>query len=170
MRTTSGVCVYAVIVAVAACERTPEYDQPQDVYNETAGDRGATGTAGTATRGMLRVADIVANPNSYVGQTVTVEADVEEVFGPRAFALDEDAPFAGGVDRDLLVLGKQTSDLARIDDQWLNNKVRVTGSVGRFSVVEVERELSWDLDPQIEAELERAGAVLFAESVSRVER
>lgn len=73
-------------------------------------------------------------PNEYVGRSVTVEADVEEVFGPRAFALDEDAPFAGGIDNDLLVLTKAAGSLADIDDQWMNNKVRVTGTVGRMSV------------------------------------
>jgi hypothetical protein len=120
--------------------------------------------------GMPRVADIVGNPNYYFGEKVTVEADVQEVLGPRAFSLDEDAPLAGGLDRELLVLGRETSDLEAIDDQWLNNKVRVSGTVGRISVVEIEREIGWDLDPQLEAEVEAAGAVLFADSVNRIER
>ena len=74
---------------------------------------------------------------------------------------------AGGIARDLLVLCRQTSELERIDDQWLNNNVRVSGTVGRISVVEIEREIGWDLDPQLEVEVEAAGAVLCADSVHR---
>lgn len=114
------------------------------------------------------VADIVGNPDRYFGQTVTVVADVEEVLTPQAFALDEDAPFEGGIDRDLLVLSPQSANLSDIDDQWLNNKVRVTGKVGKMAVVEVEREVGWDLNPELEAEVERAGAILIATSIERV--
>ena len=165
-RVTPMLCC-ALAVTFAACDRTPD-EETRTTYDETIGTD-AAGTAG-AEHAMPRVADIVDNPSSYVGQTVTVEADLEEVFGPRAFALDEDAPLAGGIDRDLLVLGKSAANLEEIDDQWLNNRVRVTGRVGQMSLVEVEREVGWDLDPKIEAELEAAGAVLFADSVTRIER
>lgn len=166
-RLTTILCC-ALAVTLGACDRTPDDEQARTTYDETIGTD-AAGTAGVD-RTMPRVADIVANPNSYIGQTVTVEADLEEVFGPQAFALDEDAPLAGGIDRDLLVLGKSTANLEEIDDQWLNNKVRVTGRVGRAALVEVEREVGWDLQPTIEAELEGAGVVLFADSVTRIER
>jgi hypothetical protein len=157
-------CVLAI--GAAACDRTPGDGQDE---NATATPvTGFEGSVGTAGDGTVRVADIVASPNEYVGETVTVVADVEEVFGPGAFALDEDAPFAGGIDRDLLVLSKKAGSLSDIDDQWLNNKVRVTGTVGRMSVVEIEREIGWDLDPEIEGEVERAGAVLIASSVDRI--
>ena len=161
---TSAICACAVVLTASACDRTPEYDDTK----KATGD--AVGTTGDATAAMPTIADIVGNPSKYLGQTVTVEADVEEVFGPRAFSLDEDSPLSGGIDRDLLVLGKQTSNLDRIDDQWLNNKVRVTGKVGRISLIEVEREVGWDLDPEIETELEGAGAVIFADSVTRIQK
>jgi hypothetical protein len=152
--------ILSLSISMAACDRTRADDAKQD----------ATGTSGTTTIDSVpaRVADIVGAPHSYVGKTVTVEADVEEVLGPRAFALDEDAPLAGGTDRDLLVLSGRAGSLADIDDQWLNNKVRVTGTVRPMSVVEIEREVGWDLDPELELELERADAVLIASSVNRV--
>ncbi|MGH9220375.1 MAG: hypothetical protein ACRD1W_13800, partial [Vicinamibacterales bacterium] len=50
--------------------------------------------------GTVRVADIAGQPDKYLGQTVTVVADVEEVHSPRAFSLDEDSPAAGGIDND----------------------------------------------------------------------
>jgi hypothetical protein len=122
-----------------------------------------------AAEGTVRVADIQEDPAKFMGQTVTVVADVEEVHSPRAFSLDEDSPAAGGIDNDLMVLSPQAGSLQDIDDQWLNNKVRVTGTVGTINVVEIEREIGWDLTPELEAEVGRAKAVIIARSVQRVE-
>lgn len=116
----------------------------------------------------ISVADIVAEPETYVGRQVTIEADVDDVMGPHAFALDEDAPLAGGVDNDLLVLAREPLPTGAMDDQWVDERVRVTGTVARMDVVEIEREIDWDLNPEIEAEFEDRRAVLIAESVSRV--
>lgn len=128
-----------------------------------------TSKADDAPAGTVRVADIAGEPDKYLGQTVTVVADVEEVHSPRAFSLDEDSPLAGGIDNDLMVLSPQAGSLSDIDDTWLNNKVRVTGKVGKLSIVEIERELGWDLTPELEVEVEKAKAVLIASSVQRVE-
>ena len=179
---TRGVFAIALVMLAAGCGRdqNQEYgaanesnqNQQYGAADDARTPPGAvTGTTGVdAHGGTLRVADIVADPSKYMGQTVTIEADVDQVFGPKAFAVDEDAPLAGGIDRDLLVVGRNTANLQEMNDQWLNNKVRVTGTVGRVSVVEVEREVGWDLDPQIEAELEGAGAILIAESVTRTQQ
>jgi hypothetical protein len=128
------------------------------------------GKADTAAEGTVRVADIQEDPAKFVGQSVTVVADVEEVHSPRAFSLDEDSPAAGGIDNDLMVLSPQAGNLRDIDDQWLNNKVRVTGTVGLVNVVEIEREIGWDLSPELEMEVGKAKAVIIAKSVERVER
>src|SRR5262245_44389559 len=106
-----------------------------------------------AAEGTVRVADIAGEPDKYMGQTVTVVADVEEVHSPRAFSLDDDSPLAGGIDNDLMVLSPQAGSLSDIDDTWLKNKVRVTGKVGKLSIVEIERELGWDLTPELEVEV-----------------
>ena len=155
-----GCIIVTTILATCACGR----DDTARTDPNAAGREGGDAATNTGTR----VADIVASPDRYFGQTVTVVADVEEVHSPLSFSLDEDAPLAGGVDRDLLVFSPKAGNLANIDDQWLNNKVRVTGRVAKMTVVEVEREVGWDLDPQIEAEVERASAVLIAQSVQRV--
>lgn len=114
------------------------------------------------------VAAIQDNTDAWVGKTVTVVADVEEVWGPRAFTLDEDAPAAGGIDNDIAVISPKAGSLANIDDQWRNNKVKVSGVVHRFVVAEIEREIGWDLDPQIETEIEARRPVIIAKSVERV--
>ena len=112
---------------------------------------------------------ITGDLNNYLGRTVTVEADVQEVFGPRAFTLDEDDALAGGIDNDVLVVGTQTGNLERVEDNWLRNKVRVTGTVRGLALVDLEREIGWDLDRQIEAELEDVKAVIVASSVQRLQ-
>lgn len=175
-RTTTAACALAFAVAVSACEREPLEPQVDrspagaaEQADPATAERQADEPGNEAEQGgETRVADIVGEPESYVGKTVTVSADVEEVFGPMAFALDEDSPLTGGIDNDLLVLSKKAGALEEIDDQWLDNKVRVTGTVGTWGAVEVEREIGWDLDPEIEVELENGGPVLIATSVERI--
>lgn len=157
-------CALVVAVGSSACS---EPDRATTATPPATADR-ATGTAGGG--GMITVADIAGNPTKYTGQTVTVQADVEEVLGPRAFTLDEDAATAGGVDNDLLVISRKAGSLSDIDDQWLNNRVRVTGTVGKWTLVELEREIGWDLGRELEVEVERAKAVLIATSLERVQK
>jgi hypothetical protein len=120
------------------------------------------------TPGSLRVADIMDNPTQYIGDTVTVEADVEEVLGTYAFVLDEDDPIAGGIDNDLMVFSAKSAMLADIDDQWLNNRVRVTGVVRQATVAEIEREVEWDLTPDVETKVDGTKPVLIAHSFQRI--
>ncbi len=67
------------------------------------------------------------------------------------------------------MLSPKAGSLSNIDDQWLKNKVRVTGKVGKMTIVEVERELGWDLDRELEVEVEGAKAILIATSVARTQ-
>lgn len=136
-------------------------------------DPAETRAVGTTGSGAPRVADIKENPAQFIGTNVTVEAEVDRVVGPRAFYLDEEAPLRAGIDNDLLVLtrsagGTVTAD--RADAQFGDERVRVTGTVSRFSVVELEREIGWDLSPELEVELEAVEVVLIADSVQRVHR
>jgi hypothetical protein len=173
-RVMTTTAVFACALAVAACgEETATTEVETDKVNRTdppEETRGAQSASAKSGKGKLvAVADIVAHPNRYLGKTVTVEADVEEVLSPFSFALDEDAPLAGGIDNDFLVFSPQAASLMEIDDQWLDNKVRVTGTVGKMTIVELEREIGWDLDPQIERELEDVQALLIAQSIERVQ-
>jgi hypothetical protein len=158
----------SLTAAVAACggdtdTAEVQMDEPVTEMTETMPDETSTGMDSA-----VSVADIVGEPQTYLGREVTVEADLEEVLSPSSFRLDEDALLEGGVDNDLLVLSRDAAGLSHIDDQWLNNRVRVTGTVGGVNVTEIESSIGWDLDPEIEAELEGARAVLIADSVERV--
>jgi hypothetical protein len=128
----------------------------------------AAAAATPETVGNVTIAEIADDPAKYEGKTVTVVSEVDEVLAPRAFKMDEDALAAGGIDNDLIVLSAKAGSRADIDDQWLNDKVRVTGKVHRGAVVDIEREIGWDLDPAIEVELEEERPVLIAESIERV--
>jgi hypothetical protein len=158
------------IAAVGCTDKPPE----KNVGLEEKPDKPAAAAESvapvTTPAGNVTVADITGSLTNYAGRTVTVVADVEEVLGPRAFKLDEDNALAGGIDNDMLVLSPKAGALANFDDQWLNNKVRVTGAVHRAVVIDIEREIGWDLDPDIEAELQEVKAVLVATAVEKVQK
>lgn len=161
-RMKAVVALTAAAFALAACEARDD-----DGLDTTVAEGTVEGTATGDASGTVTVADITDSPDNYIGRTVTVEADLEEVLSPMAFTLDEDDVLRGGIDNDLLVFSRQASGLQPIDDQWLDNKVRVTGVVGRYTVVELERELGWDLDTKLERRLEGSRPVLIATSISR---
>jgi hypothetical protein len=94
---------------------------------------------------------------------------VDEVFGPRAFTVDEDDPLAGGIDNDLLVLGDATALPQELDDQWMNDSVRITGEVALLTADEIQTRLGWEPSQELRAELEGRRAVLIARTVDRDE-
>ena len=166
-KSLSTVTAALLVLATTGCADEPEPADDLDTP-PAAETPGATADTAAIAGTSVRVEDIVGDPAAYDGREVTVEADVEEVHSPRAFALDEDSPVAGGIDNDLVVLYPMSASLADIDDQWLNNRVRVTGTVRTVSIVDIEREIGWDLDPEIEADLEGMKPVLIARTVERV--
>lgn len=174
-RTTLGSMGLALAMGLFAFGCGPRDDVGMD---DTAASMAAPATGATATAGgdvapaagTVRIGEINDNLDRYMGDTVTVEADVEEVLSTFAFSLDEDDALAGGIDKDLLVFSPQSAQLESIDDQWMNNRVRVTGTVHRMNVRELERELGRDLDAKLESKIEGSRPVLVAHSVTRVNR
>lgn len=113
---------------------------------------------------LVTSGQIIENPSNYVGKPVTVTGNVEELRGPRAFELDSGVNLG-----ELLVLGKdpfpQVPDAGGNRAYLVNDTVTVTGTVRMMVAAEIEREIGWDLDPQLEAEFERK-PVLVAQSSS----
>jgi hypothetical protein len=153
----------ALSMAVYGCDRS----ETRTTTTETPAARPSD--AAPAANTALKVEDLVKDADRYIGQEVTVVGEVDEVLSPQAFALDEDSLLEGGIDNDLLVFYPKSAELAPLDDAWLNDGVRVTGTVGRMTVTEIEREVGWDLDPKIEIEVEKQGPVLIAKRVERVQ-
>jgi hypothetical protein len=115
-----------------------------------------------------RVAEITAAPNAFIGKTVTVVADVDDVYGPRAFAVDgEGPPLENGARHGLLTLVPKVGGFPNVDAQWKDGKARVTGVVQRMVVEDVEREVGWELPASLKSRF--AGRpVLIARSVERL--
>ncbi len=160
-----GMCFTAALIALGCGDRRSS-EMPSAEYPKTGVAGGDVAMPGAT---VTDVAAIVASPAQFIGKTVTVEADVDEVLGPQAFELDEDSPMRGGVDNDLIVAYPMSLRLAPLDNKWLKNKVRVTGTVRAGSVVELERELGWDMSEELEADI-KIKPVLVAHSVERLNR
>ena len=107
----------------------------------------------------ITMAQLDDNPQSLAGKQVKVEAEVQEVLGPRLFTIDEQEWF--DFDGDTLVfLHAPFAGLISEDA-----RVTVTGTVQPFVLAEVEREWGvFDLDPGIEVEF-RDRPILVATSV-----
>jgi hypothetical protein len=104
---------------------------------------------------------IIENPSQFAGQTVTVTGAVEDLFGPRAFTLDSGLNVG-----ELLVLGAdpfpQVPDNATMRAYVVDDTATVTGTVRTLVTAEVERELGWNLEPQIVAKFERQPVLVAA--------
>lgn len=100
--------------------------------------------AGSLTAGDMTISagKLARDAKDYYGKTVTVSAEVENVYDSRSFTLDEDSVFAGP---DVLVLvpAGMTSDLRH------DQKVMVTGVVRQYVTSELERDFDWFKDGKI---------------------
>ena len=96
------------------------------------------GLAGSLGAGDMTISagKLARDAKDYYGKTVTVSAEVENVYDSRSFTLDEDSVFAGP---DVLVLvpAGMTSDLRH------DQKVMVTGVVRQYVTSELERDFDW---------------------------
>lgn len=105
----------------------------------------------------ITVDDVVDDPDRYVGLTVSVHGEVESLHGGGLFTLEG----TDALDEHLLV---HTPDEAAVVE---GASVRVTGTVRRLVVTDVERELDIDLDTDLEIEFENE-PVLLAAQVERI--
>jgi hypothetical protein len=115
------------------------------------------------------VAGITSAPKALIGKTVTVVAEVEEVYDSRAFELDGGASLTGGVNEDLLALIPKVGGFPIIDEQWKNSRARVTGVLHWMAPKSVEREIGWELPRSLETKFKGRPA-LIARSVERLTR
>jgi hypothetical protein len=117
-----------------------------------------------------KVADITNAPNAFIGKTVTVVAEIDDVYGPHAFTLHgEDPAPAKGARKDLLTLVPKVGGFPDVDAQWKDDKARVTGVVQRMVVKDVEREIGWELPANLKSRFV-SKPVLIARSFERLNR
>ncbi len=152
--------VVALSVAFAACN-----DSRMAQRDATRPGTAPPADAARASDTAVPASEVAAAPDKYLGQTMTVRGEVEKILSPMSFVLDDDGP---DVKPDLLVFSAKEGTPVTIDESWHDKTVRVTGTIGKMTVVEIEREVGWDLDPQVELEVEGAGAILIARSIERM--
>jgi hypothetical protein len=85
----------------------------------------------------VSVGDLEEHPTRYVGQTINVTGEVDDVFGPRLFKIDE--PDWADLDGEILVF--LPGNLAALVRE--NDRVTVTGTMKQFPQAQVDRELAW---------------------------
>jgi hypothetical protein len=94
----------------------------------------------------VTIGDLEENPAKYTGKTINVTAEVEEVFGPRLFKIDE----PGWADLDGEVLVYLPADLAALVRE--DDLVTVSGTMSTLTKVELGSDLAW-LDPTPDTEI-----------------
>lgn len=130
-----------VVLLVASCS---------DSASERAGEVGG-----------ITARQLVENPNAYVGKTITVSGEVEEILDPRAFTMDAGA-------NDLLIVGRQPyPQVSEAGNRayLVSDVATVTGVFQLMNTADVEREIGWDIAPELESRF--AGKpVIVAQQVS----
>ena len=96
----------------------------------------------------VKIADLENHPERYVGKTINVDGEVDNVLGPHLFELDQ--PGEGQKEGDVFVLVPKNL-LALVRN---NDKVTVTGTVLMFDRTKLHREAAWlNLDDDVRPEL-----------------
>jgi hypothetical protein len=146
------VCASLLTLGVAACDRSP---QGEPMTKDTEAEQKAPS-----------VESVSEHPERFLGKTVTLSGEVDHIYGDRAFQLEDqgDVIFEDKV----LVLTKSPVRLGGVAPRD-DDEVVVTGKVRRLQVAELERDLGWDLTPDIEKEF-GSKAVVVADSIDRVAR
>jgi hypothetical protein len=154
MSCSRRLAVMAVLMSLPALSMAADQEKAPG-----AGDR-QTKAAPTQT---MDVQDLNMNISQHVGQRVSVAGEIEEKPGPRSLILE-----SGGIFNDeILVIVPANAQGLKAQQLQDDADIVVTGTVRSMSVVEVERELGWDLNPEIEVELEGTRNFLVAERITR---
>lgn len=150
------------LVAAAACMSLPALALAAD-QGQGAGGRERERQRQPAPSMTLDVQDLNSNISQYLGQQVSVAGEVEEKYGPRSFILE-----SGGLFNDeILVVVPRDAQGLKAQQLQEDADIIVTGTVRSMTVIDVERELGWDFDPEIEMELEGTQNYLVAERIIR---
>ena len=149
----------------SAAERTAERGEASEMSEQSREEmRQSTAPmvthAGTEAQ-KVELDELDDEAERYVGQRVSVDAEVEEVYGPRLFSIDE----PGWFDRHETLVFMPSTLAALVKD---DDRVTVTGTLRPYTEIEVEEDFNWfgwfGDDPEVEVEL-RNRMVLVADRV-----
>ena len=107
------------------------------------------------------VEQVTEEPMRFIGKRVMISGEVGKVYDPRAFELEGEGIWW---DDGMLVLTRApisiSGEMLSEDDE-----VTVAGVVSKLTVVDVERDIGWDLQEELEVEF-RDKPVLVADTIS----
>jgi hypothetical protein len=146
----------------------PQEEQAQQDPTQQGQAQPSAAADNVRAAGELRVAELTADPNAHMNQTVVVVGEVEDMLGEHAFKLNDEAPLAAGQDDDIIVLGTQRASWT-MDDTKGDARLRVEGKIHRVPVANLNRELGWEPGAKVQDEIEGEKFVLIAERVERLE-
>lgn len=164
-RTTTQFSLIAALSASSALHGCDDQSRRTESQVGAAVTRSPTSPQSTAEAVQERppsIDQVKEAPRSFYGERVRVAGDVEEFYGDRAFEL-EGSGWAFG---DNITVLTRTPVTFVGEALKLNDELVVTGIVRRFVTAEIERELGWDLEPELETRL-RERPVLVADTIRR---
>lgn len=127
----------SIAVAQASAQQQPS---PQEQPKAQEQRRGQQTQDSKSAAQPVKMADLQRNATQYVGKEITVEAEVQDVIGPRLLTIDDSEPF--DLDGNLLVMVE--APFAGLVGE--RSRVTVTGTVKPLVRAEIDRELRW-IDP-----------------------
>lgn len=148
-RTGAAALAIAAIVLPACGTSTPEAEV-------TDNDVAVT----TETEENVTTEELTENLDTYLGQTVTIREEVQEVVGDYAFSLDEDQLFGG---EEVLIINASGLPVDLVDGD--DTDVQVTGEVQELILADLEREYGFDLDDELFVDYEQQ-PVIIAQSIA----
>jgi hypothetical protein len=111
------------------------------------------------------VDDSDMDPSQMLGKEVTIRGEVQEVYDAHTVLLDDDW------DDSVLVVTEDPLPTELVPGEPANDTVlQVTGKVAEYNLIEIERETGWDLDPEVEVELEDTERMLVSADATIVNR
>lgn len=117
--------------------------------------------AGTTT--ATTVEAVKDAPERYFGKVVTVAGKIDQIYGDRAMDLEG----AGWAFNDNITVLTRTPVLIGGAPLAIGDEVVVTGTVRPVVITEVEREIGWDIAPEVEIRISKR-PVLIATAISKV--
>lgn len=111
----------------------------------------------------MNVEQLNDNIAQHSGKQVSVAGEIEEWLDSRSFVLE-----SGGLFNDEIAVvvppNAKGVDLQRLSE---DADIVVSGTVRSVPVIELERELGWDFDPELEVEFEGTKHFLVVDRISR---
>lgn len=120
--------------------------------------QGRAGGATSAQENITALSEIVNNPDTYIGQTVTTRGEVSELLSASIFWLND--PAVQGGNRVLVVMRTEASAATGGMVAVEGDTVDVTGMVERFDPTTIENEAGITLEENTFADLTNATVII----------